>query len=285
MNETNSNLQAATYQAVRIGDIADWRLLASISSYGIGAWLRHADPVQPLVTALSCNWKDGKDENLLDCIENAVYDHPQVLDDFSADIVVIAPRTVVVPTMLVADDEEKALSLYNKVYPAEGADLMAEGVGDATMLYSLTPGLYAFLQRTFPGARLHSHLAVLASRLCERSSDMPRLYIDIRCAGGEDSGIKKGEVDFVAFDRQTLLMCVTHQWHHPEDITYHLFNIMHVFGLDPAKTQVSLSGPAALKTTLVQQLRRDIAYVVMTMVPGIGAKANMPLAVSLLLRK
>ena len=72
MNENNSDYQGATYQAVRIGDIADWHLLVSVSSYGIGAWLRHADPVRPIVTAFCCNWKDGGDELLLDSIENAV---------------------------------------------------------------------------------------------------------------------------------------------------------------------------------------------------------------------
>lgn len=285
MNETNSNPQSGACNAVRIGDIADWRLLAYISSYGIGAWLKHTDPVQPLVPVFHSNWIGGKEESLLESVENAVFDHPQVLDDFSADMVIAAPRTAIVPTELVADDDEEALRLYNRVYSAESADLMADSAGVATMLFSLVPGLHGFLQRTFPGARLHSHLAVLASRLCERSSDMPRLYIDIRPAGGGDSDINKGEVDFVAFDCRKLLVGVTHSWYHLDDISYHLFNIMQVFGLDPGKTQVSLSGPSVLKTALVQQLRRDIAYVVMTMVPNIGAKAVLPLPVSLLLRK
>ncbi len=284
MNETNNNQQPATYRAVRIGDIADWRLIAGISGYGVFAWLKHSDQGQPLVPVIDCRW-NYRDENLLGHIENAVYDNPQVLDDFSADIVVMTPRTLLVPSQVVADDDDEANRLYNQVYSASAGDLMQENIGEATALYSLTSGLNGFLQRTFSGARVHSHLAVMADRLRDRSADMPRLYVDIRTFGGEDDDLKCGEADFVAFDRQTLLMAATHRWNHPDDIRYHLFNIMQVFGLDPVKTQVSVSGPAALKAPLVQQLRHDLAYVVMTMMPNIAAKAHMPLPMSLLLRK
>ena len=87
MNESN------TYQAVRIGDIADWRLICVISAQGIGAWLRHASPTQELVTLFDEKW-NADSGSLLERIENTVYDHPQVLDDFSADIAVVAPRSI-----------------------------------------------------------------------------------------------------------------------------------------------------------------------------------------------
>ena len=50
MNESN------TYQAVRIGDIADWRLICVISAQGVGAWLRHVSPTQELVTLFDEKW-------------------------------------------------------------------------------------------------------------------------------------------------------------------------------------------------------------------------------------
>lgn len=284
MNDTKSSQQPGMYRAVRIGDVADWRLLAYVSSHGIGAWLRNSDPVHPLVPMLERKWS-AKEENLLSNIENAVYDHPQVLDDFSSDIVVSSPRTIIVPTKLVADDDDEALRLYNQIYSAEESDLMTDTAGEATMLFSLTPGLHGFLQRTFPGARIHSHLALLADRLRDRSSDMPRLYVDIRCPHDGEEQADAGEVDFVAFDRQNLLMAVTHRWNHPNDIRYHIFNIMQVFGLDTSITQVSVSGPARIKTPLVQELRRDVAYVVMTAVPNTGANIDVPLPVALLLRR
>lgn len=275
MNESDASSEnGGYYRAVRIGDTAEWRLLVSVSATGIGAWLKHDDPTRPIETLFEETWKaDGA--LLLSRIEGAVYDHPQVLDDFSADITLTAPESIWVPSSLVTDDYEEAHRLFNQVYEARPADVMAETVDDAACLYTLVPGLRAFLSRTFPGARVHSHLAVLVRRFRERSADMPRVYIDIR----------DGEADYVAFDRRNLLMAATHRWHFPEDIRYHLFNILNVFGLDPQQTQVSVSGPANMKTELVRELRKSVAYVMLTMIPTLGLKAELPLATSLLLRR
>ncbi len=108
----------------------------------------------------------------------------------------------------------------------------------------------------------------------ERGADESRVFIDIR----------EGEADFIAFYGRSLLAGVTHRWHDPADIQYHLFNIMQVYGLDPASVQVSLSGLRDIKTGLMRELRRDISYVMLTMVPSPGAKAELPLVGSLLLR-
>lgn len=268
MNESN------TYQAVRIGDIADWRLICHVSARGMNAYLKHNNPTEDIVTLFDDKWNEDTD-SLLRQIENCVYDHPQVLDDFSADVVITAPKSIWVPTELVADDEEEAAGLYAGIYPAEESDVMSEQVDDATCLYTLVPGLNAFLQRTFPGARIHSHLAVMAAKFRGRSADMPRIYIDIR----------DGEADFIAFNRSSFVMAATHKWQNTPDIQYHLFNIMNVFGFDPKDTQVSLSGIREVKSELVAELRKTLDYVMLTMMPGIGAKAGMSLPAALMLRE
>lgn len=268
MNESN------TYQAVRIGDIADWRLICVISPQGMSAYLKHVNPTEDIVTLFDEKWTSDPD-SLLQKIEDTVYDHPQVLDDFSADVVVVARKSIWVPSDAVGEDDDEAAALYSRVYGAEPSDVMAEDIGEATCLYSLVSGLNAFLQRTFPGARIHSHLAVMATRFRERSADMPRVYVDIR----------PGEADFIAFDRRNLLMGATHSWNAPTDIEYHLFNIMNVYGLDPAEAQISLSGMRDVKTGLMHDLRKHINYVMLTMMPGIGAKAGMPLPAALMMRQ
>lgn len=267
MNESN------TYQAVRIGDIADWRLICSISQNGMGAWLKHSNPTQDLVTLFDERWTSDS-ESLLSRIENAVYDHPQVLDDFSADIALIAPKSIWVPTHITEDDDDEATRLYTQVYPVEEEDIMSAREDDATCLFTLVKGLNAFLQRTFPGARVHPHLGVLVKRFRQRNSDMSRVYIDIR----------DGEADFIAFDRRELLLAATHCWHDPADLQYHLFNIISVCGLNPKELQVSLSGVRDVKNILLKDLRKSVSYVMLTMVPAPGVKADMPLAASLLLR-
>lgn len=267
MNETD------IYQAVRIGDIADWKLICHISETGISAYLKHINPTEDIRTLFEESWQ-CEPEDILEKIENTVYDHPQVLDDFSADIVIVAPKSIWVPTAEVEDDEDRASYLYNQVYAADDADIMSESVDDATCLYCLVPGLNAFLQRTFPGSRIHSHLAVMVTRFRERSYDMPRIYANIRT----------GKVDLIAFDRKNLLMAATHSWHELSDIQYHLFNIINVYGLKPDEVQISLSGLKEEKNQLMHELRKSINYVMLTMLPTVGGKSGMPVTAALLLR-
>lgn len=265
MNDSN------TYQAVRIGDIADWRLIGEISDRGMSMFLKHSNPTREIETLFDEKWEPS-DDTLLKKIEDCVYDHPQVLDDFSADISIVAPKSIWVPSALVNDDDDESVRLYNQIYSSPESDIMSEEVEDATCLYSLVPCLNAFLQRTFPGARIHSHLAVMARRFRERSDDVPRIYAEIR----------EGEVDILAFDRRTMLTAATHQWHEPADIQYHIFNIMNVYGLSPQVTQVSLSGLRDVKNGLIQELRKSVSFVMLTMLPTLTT-ATMPTTAALLL--
>ena len=268
MNETGS-----TYTAVRIGDVSDWRLIAVISETGMVAYLKNTEnPAEEVVTLFDEKW-DRDPAQLLQNIENAVYDHPQVLDDFSADITLVAPATMWVPGDY-ADEEDICAEMYASVYPAEPADIMTEEVQGEACLYSLVPGLLPFLQRTFPGARCHSHQGVMVRRFRERGGDVPCLYVDIR----------DGEADFVLLDNRRLLLASTLPWKAPEDIEYKLYNIFSVYGLDPREAQVSLSGLKEIRSSLLTRLRENIRYVMLTMLPGIGVKAGMPLAAVLLLR-
>ena len=269
MNESESS----TYQAVRIGDTAEWRLIVMISERGMAAWLKHQNPTTELVTLFDERWTPDSD-SLLSKIEAAVYDHPQVLDDFSANIAIVAPKALWVPTELAEADEDDGVGYYTRIYPAQEADVMTDEAGEATCMYTLTSGLNAFLKRTFPGAQVENHLSIMRRRFRERGDEMPRVYVDIR----------EGEADYVVFDNTRFIMAATHPWHSPTDIEYHLFNIMDVYGLEPSKTQVSLSGLRDLKTDLMTELRKSLKYVMLTMLPSIGQKAGMPLAASLLLR-
>lgn len=263
----------STYQAVRIGDVSDWRLIALISATGMSAYLKNTEnPAEEVVTLFDEKW-EGDSSTWLNSVENAVYAHPQVLDDFSSDIAIVAPEAVWVPSEY-GDDDDRCAELYSAIYPTSPEDIMQEEAAGALCLYSLVPGLHSFLQRTFPGARCHSHLAVLARRFGERGADMPVLYADVR----------ENEVDILLFDNRRLLLGVTHRWRSPEDIDYHIYNIINVYGLDPKQMQVSLSGLRDVRSGLMKRLRGNIAFVMLTMLPGLGVKAGMPLPAVLLLR-
>lgn len=262
------------YRAVRIGDPSDWRLVMVIGSAGVEAYLRNVEnPMEEVETLFREEWPDDG-ENLLERVEGAVYDHPQLLDDFAADIAINTPYALWAPETVIDGDDDPGDKIFTTVYAANEEDIMRDYLEDKVCLYTLTPGLQAFLQRTFPGARIRSHQTVLVARMKDKIVDMPRVYIDVR----------KGWADFVAFDGKKLLMSVTHEWREKEDIRYHLFNLLESYELDPKNVHVSLSGLREEKTELLKSLRQDVAYVMMTMVPGIATKAGMSLTAALLMR-
>lgn len=267
------NESTATYRAVRIDDVADWHLICVIAADGMCAYLKHTDPTHEIITLFEQKWEPDE-EGLLEMIEKTVYDHPQVLEDFSADICVVAPNSLWVPTDLLDDDEDTAYDMYKTVYGLDAKDVLEDEIGEATCLYALTSGLRGFLQRTFPGSNIRSHLGVMVKRFSERSADMPRVYLDIR----------DKEVDIIAFESDRMISAATQCWNAPDDIQYHLFNLLNVYHLDPQNVQVSLSGLKDIKNELLVSLRNRISYVMLTMVPTVSAKAGMPLPAALLTR-
>lgn len=263
-----------TYRGVRIDDTADWRLVIYISETGMSSYLKNIEnPLEPVVVLFEEKWQ--RDESaLLRHIESAVYDHPQLLDDFSTEIVVCSSKVVWAPGELTEDFGHES-EIYNKVYKADECDVMSDMLQDICCIYSLSPGLPAFLRRTLSGARISCHLSVLARRFMSRGADMPRIYADVR----------EGAVDFVVLDDRRLLMSATHQWHDKMDIAYHIFNMMDVYGLDPGNTQVSLSGLHDIKQELLKILREHISYVMLTMMPSAISKTEMPLAAAIALAR
>jgi len=266
--------EISTYKAVRIDDTADWRLIVYISRTGMSAYLKNEeDPTEPVITLFSRSW-DADDDALLQRIETAVYENPQLLDDFSTDIVIVTEKTLWAPRKLM-DESEGEEEIFNKVYKASYEDIFIDELDDKICMYTLVDGLQPFLRRTLPGARTRCQQTLEVSRYVDRFADMPRLYVDIR----------DGEADYIAFDGKRLLIAATHLWKDKMEIAYQVFNIMDIYGLDREECQVSLSGKREIKGEMMLFLREHIKYVMLTMMPGAVAKSDLPFAVGLLLSR
>lgn len=263
-----------SYKGYRIDDTAEWRMVIYVSARGMSAYLKNIEnPLEPVVTLFEEKWQED-DHSLLRHIETAVYDHPQLLDDFSTEIIICSPRSLWIPDEYAGDYEEQA-RLYNIVYKADEEDIFSDSFNGMSCLFTLAPGLPSFLRRTLSGAKISSHLGVLVRRFITRGGEMPRIYVDIR----------EGAVDFVVLDDRKLLLASSHEWRDPNDIAYHVFNIMDVYGLNPQNTQVSLSGLRDVKQQLVKTLREQISYVMLTMMPSAVQKSDMPITAAIALAK
>ena len=273
--------ETTTYRAVRIDDTADWRLIIYISRTGMSAFLKNEeDPMEPLITMFSESWP-REDSGLLRRIESAVYDHPQLFDDFSTEIIINTERSIWVPLREIEkgngeeDNYRDETELFNMVYDASEEDIFMDEQGDRICLYTLVPGLHPFIRRTLAGARTWCQQTLAVRRFAEQVSDMPRLYVDIR----------DGEADYYGFDGRKLLIAVTHPWRDKMEIAYRVFNMMELWKLDSGNTQVMISGKRDIKNELMGILREHLNYVMLTMLPSSISRSEHPLAIGLAMTK
>ncbi|MDE6577300.1 MAG: DUF3822 family protein [Muribaculaceae bacterium] len=215
--------------AADFADTGQWRLIVKLYHGGISAHLEntiHKDLEPQLL--FSEEWEQDPD-TLLRHIENAVYDHPRVLDDFSARIIVFDPKTIFFPTHLMEEHDGAEETFYTAVYEADPADVMTDTFGSVTAAYSPAPGLKGFLSRTFPGAKVESHLMEYIRKFSSQDEGV-RMYVTVR----------KGEADFVLLNNDELLTASTHPVKATEDVVYHLANIVEVYGFSIPETAISI---------------------------------------------
>ena len=260
-----------TYRAVRVGDVSDWRLTVYISATEMSAYLRNMEDKSAPVEVLFNEVWHNDDTMLLQQIENTVYDHPQVLDDFTADIVISSPRLLWFPASVTESEDATPEEIFAEVYPVEPEDVLVDHSDGIMGVYTLCSGLPAFLYRTFPGARISHAQTLLRQRFSTRNADASRMYVDIR----------EEEADFILFNGTKFIQGCVHSYRQPTDIVYHILNLSEVYGLSPETMQVHLSGKHEVRDQLVPLLRRHIEYVMHTMVPSFITDSEMPLGAAI----
>lgn len=232
--------------AADMADTGQWRLEAVLSRNGVSARLRAIGrpgvAERPLLDTV---WENDE-EGLLKRIENAVYDHPQVLDDYSALIIIDTPLTTWAPADTVPDEEDRE-RVYTTVYGGEPEEVMADDLpeGGPVAMYTLAPGLRAFLGRTFPGARVRCHQSLLVEQLTAEFPEGESLVAVARRNSCDIAALSGGE-----------LMCIaTHPALTPPDIAYHLLSTAAAAGIDHASACVRIVAAGGTGPDTVEALR------------------------------
>ncbi len=223
-------------------DTGQWHLAVDISRHGFGAWLL---PDESLGAAprviIQMAWQPS-DEGLLERIEDAVYDNPTVLDDYSADIIVETDRQLWLPADLYPADEDCA-DAYTSIYGGDILDVMVNDLGKEKCAFMLTPGLKSFMQRSFPGARIWSQQALLKLASVQPHEAF-KVLLDIR----------QSSFDLILFSRGELLSASTHLWKTEADIAYALLNILKTYDAPTPDTEIVFSGVRDVRQSLGKML-------------------------------
>lgn len=254
-------------------DTGQWRLIIYISLKGMKAFLKHiTDKSRPIVEMLSATWPESDPASLLRNIENTVYDHPGLLDDYATEIILETPRVCFAPNVILDNAEDSEEEIFSTLFPGDDQEILTDRLSDCTALFTLTRGVEGFISRTIPGARIRSHLAVIAERFRRQSDVEPRIYADIR----------EEEADIVAFQGDILLSASVQKWRAPEDIVYRIINLITAYGKKPNDVKVFLSGADEIIEGLTDSLGGFCKDVTMTPLPISLSEGNsLPLAAML----
>lgn len=237
-------------------DTGQWRLVIYITRSSLEAWLQPLADREALRRIVREEWEPTDEgSELLRKIENAVYDHPQLLEDYSADIVIQTERTMIVP-IDVAEDDERAEEEFKAIYKSDPDDMMVDRLEDEAVLWWLTPGLPSFLSRTFPGARVMSHIGVILRYL-------------------ERLGLENGEVmvlntrpiscDVILIKDGKLKCASTQRSANPEEAIYRLLRASEVFGFSPRTGRLAVRderGDDSELSDALDKLRLDASMLI-----------------------
>lgn len=218
-----------TLTAADFADTGQWRLILNIYRNGMEAWLEntiHSDvPVQKFCHT---TW-DSETPDFLKNLEDAVYDNPRLLDDFSTKIVMFDSHTIFVPTIFVSEKQDAEKEMYNQIFDAEFRDIMEGADQDLTVIWSMAPGVREFLLRTFPGARLTCNLLEKV-REFRKTNENISLYLEER----------GNELDMILLNGKKLISASTHILAFSDELESKTMNLLNAYSFEKDEVVIDL---------------------------------------------
>lgn len=198
----------------------------------------------------------------LQALENAVYDHPLLLDDYGrVRCVMRAPHFAVVPPE-VADDAALAARVLAASFPDDDGEVAACQLPqcEVGVVYSLPKGTQAFLQRTFNTPPMVHHLYPLCEhfKALNTGTDIARMFINLH----EDV------IDIAVYRQGRLHMANSQPVRNVADATYLVMHTWQSLDMDQHADEIQLTGDKTLRDELAPQLRRYVKYVMPAIFPA-----------------
>lgn len=203
------------------------------------------------------------DQNLGDyrqALENAVYDNTFLLDDYAhTTIAVHAHHFTLLPQQLV--DDGLTEKVMNASFTSMEGDLLTYPIAgtDAAIACDVPQGVVGFLRRTFVGAKIMHNLVPLCAYCVKAyAEETACMHISINEHLAHIVVIKKGK----------LQMANTFTYRALEDVAYYALNMWKTCKLENKRDKVMLTGDNTLRSTLAEQLREWISFVMPEVLPA-----------------
>ncbi|MBR5102180.1 MAG: DUF3822 family protein [Muribaculaceae bacterium] len=210
---------------------------------------------------------DNKQGNWLKTVENAVYDHPDLLQDYKeVKVLVDTDKFIMAPPDF--NDEAIQRNSFAALFPDFDGDWLVTDMSEAQfkVMFGVTRGFAAFLQRTFNMPPIEPTIFAIARFITRNDSDAEHARVHAHF----DDNI----LYVTAVNNGMLLLANTFQ---PRDINEAFYFISHVWDsldLDQQHDELFLSGDKDKRDQLLPLMRKYIASVMPSLLPAKALKLS-----------
>lgn len=204
---------------------------------------------------------DEAADSPLKALEEAIYDNPALLSDFSrVDCVIDTAIRITVPNPL--DTAEIHTALMKEAHPDFAGEIIScplHGL-DTTILMGVEQNIIGFLRRTFNNPAIHHHLAPLCRyfRGKSRLGNTGKMYANFH----------NSRLDLIAFGNDTITLANTFEYREPADAVYYILACRRMLGLNANDDELFLSGDNDAREAVTPILRKYLAYVMPVIFPS-----------------
>lgn len=196
----------------------------------------------------------------LQSLEDAVYDTPELLNEYKRVRVVVDSQHFVLLPIETSDDD--CLQLVRHAFASDDGDAaVCELPENGVKIAFLMPhGMQAFLGRTFNYPAVYHRLQPLCEHFkgLDHGSGVSRMFLNLQPAA----------MDVVIY-RAGALQCVnTYPFSAAEDAAYFALNAWRTHGLDQLTDELQLTGDGDLRAAMTPELRRYVKYVMPAVYPA-----------------
>ena len=196
----------------------------------------------------------------LQALEDAVYDTPELLNEYKrARVVVHSQHFVLLPQE--ADDDDCRM-LVRQAFPDDNGDAAVCALpGNGVKIAYLMPrGMQAFLGRTFNYPQVVHHLAPLCEYFNEQNhgNDLSRMFLHLDAE----------RMDMAIYRKGKLSCANTYPFSTAEDAAYFALNAWRANGLDQLTDELQLTGDADMRAAMTPALRDYVKYVMPAVYPA-----------------
>lgn len=232
-----------------------WELLLSIGNQRVDYIL-----YTPTVAGSLMIGHVARIDDSLQSLEDAVYDTPELLNEYKRVRVIVHSQHFVLLPIETADED--CAVLVRSAFPADDGDVAVNALplSGVKIAYLMPKGIKAFLDRTLNYPQLFHHLYPLCEHFksLNDSDDMSRIFLNLNAES----------MDMAIYRKGTFLCANSYQFTNANDAAFFALNAWRSNGLDQLSDELQLMGDGTMRAAMTPMLREFVKYVMPAVYPA-----------------